>query len=311
MLRDAGLSEAITWSFISPGSSARLELDEGPWQGAVVHNPLSEEQSLMRTTLLVGLIDAAQRNLSRGAGRVALFESGRVYLPERAPEEGGPLAGQFAGLRPPPLREPHRIGAIVCESLVAASWRGEAAASDFYLGKGLVELLCQVLRAPVEFNRASRPFLHPGRSAEVLIGGEPAGWLGELHPRIAAAEDLPSAVAFELDAAPLIAASGEGEEVYEDLMSYPAIYEDVAVVVDADVPAEAVRAAIHRGGGELLRTARIFDVYEGEQIEAGKRSLALRLEFRAPDRTLVDAEVAERREAIVAAVAEIGGALRG
>ena len=310
VLRDSGLDQAITWTFVAPEEGARLGLEDGAHRGIAVHNPLSEEQSVMRTTLLGGMIDAARHNLARGAGRVGLFESGRVYLPEPPPSEGGVLAGQFAGHRPPPTREPHRIAALVCESLLVPSWRGEAAASDFYLGKGLIELLGESLRAPVEFTVTERPFLHPGRSAEVEIGGRPAGWLGELHPRLAAANDLPRTVAFELDAEHLFAASGHGEEVYEDLTSFPAVYEDVAVVVDDGVPAAVVRDAIHRGGGELLRASRIFDVYEGEQIEAGRRSLALRLEFRAPDRTLTDAEVAERREAIVEALSEIGGALR-
>jgi phenylalanyl-tRNA synthetase beta chain len=288
ILRDAGLDEAVTWTFVAGDAAARLGLPPSQQAAIAVHNPLSEDQAVMRTSLLGGLIAAAAHNIARGAGRVGLFESGRVYLPV-----------------PPPSR-----AAIVCEALDTPNWRGEAAAADFYLGKGLVELLCRSLRAPVSFERAAEPFLHPGRSARVLVGGEPVGWLGELHPRIAEASDLPASVAFELDAAPLLGAAGEGGEIYEDLTSFPAAYEDVAVVVDEAVEAAAVREAIMRGGGELLRSARIFDVYEGEQIASGKRSLALRLEFRAPDRTLTDAELAERREAIVAALAEIGGSLR-
>jgi phenylalanyl-tRNA synthetase beta chain len=310
VLRDAGLDEAVTWSFVAPDAAARLGLSGDEIGTVRIHNPLSEEQSVMRTDLIGGLIDAATRNLARGAGRVALFESGRVYLPEPAPESAGVLDGRFAGLRPAPAREPHRIGAIVCESLVAPNWRGEAAAADFYLGKGLVELLCDALRVPLDLEISERPFLYPGRTAELLVEGRSAGWLGELHPRVREAADLPAAVAFEIDAGPLFAAWGEGVEVYEDLTSFPAVYEDVAVVVDDSVSAAQVRNAIREGGGELLRDSRIFDVYEGEQIEAGKRSLALRLEFRAPDRTLTDAEVAERREAIVAALEKIGGALR-
>ncbi len=311
ILRDAGLDEAITWSFVSPSAAERLGAT-GEQAGAIsVHNPLSEEQSVMRTTLIGGLIDAASHNFARGAGRVALFESGRVYLPQAPRREGGVLDGAFAGDRPAPAREPHRIGAIVCESLTAPSWRGEAAAPDFYLGKGLLELLCDSLRAPLELRPGERPFLQPGRAAELLIGDAPAGWLGELHPRLRSAADLPPAVAFELDAGPLAAASSEGAEIYEDLTSYPAIYEDVAVVVGSEVRAESVRDAIREGGGELLRSSRIFDVYEGDQIEAGKRSLALRLEFRAPDRTLTDGEVAARRESILASLERIGGALRG
>ncbi|HKJ36980.1 MAG TPA: phenylalanine--tRNA ligase subunit beta [Solirubrobacterales bacterium] len=309
VLRDAGLEEAITWTFVAPDASARLGVDDE--QPITVHNPLSEDQSVMRTSLLGGLIDAAVLNLSRGAVRVSLFESARVYLPERPPTDGGVLDGHFAGHRPPPAREPHRLAAIVCETLAHPSWRGEAAAADFYLGKGLVELLCGSLRAPLEWRAAERPFLHPGRAAELLVGGRLAGWLGELHPRLREAADLPPAVAFELDAGPLVAASAEGAEIYEDLTSYPAVWEDIAVVVDSSVSAAEVREAIREGGGELLRSARIFDVYEGEQVSAGQRSLALRLEFRATDRTLTDEEVADRRGRIVSALDRVGGSLRG
>jgi phenylalanyl-tRNA synthetase beta chain len=312
ILRDAGLDQAITWSFVSPEAQAGL----GPGgardgrSGMRVHNPLSEDQSVMRTSLLGGLIDAATLNLARGAGRVALFESGRVYLPAPPPAAGGVLDGNFAGKRPPPAHEPHRIGAIVCESLAAPSWRGEAAAADFYLGKGLIELLGRSLRAELEISPGMLPFLHPGRAAEITIAGQSAGWLGELHPRVAAAADLPAAVVFELDAGKLFAASAEGAEVYEDLTSFPALYEDLAIVVADDVTAAEVRAAIRAGGGDLLRESRIFDVYEGEQVGAGKRSLAVRLEFRAADRTLTDEDVGEPRAAIIAALERIGGTLR-
>ncbi len=310
ILRDAGLDEAITWTFVAPDALERLGLPPEERQAIALHNPLSEDQSVMRKTLLGGLIEAAAHNVARGAVRVGLFESGRVYLPLPPPSDGGFLAGQFAGRRPAPAREPQRLAAIVCEGLGRESWRGESFAADFYLGKGLVESLCNSLRAPLSFERVEEPFLYPGRSARVLVAGEPAGWLGELHPRVADAFDLPASVAFELDAAPLLAAAGEGAEVYEDLTSFPAAYEDVAVVVDDGVEAAEVRGAVERGGGELLRSAVIFDVYEGEQIAPGRRSLALRLEFRAPDRTLTDAELSERRQAIVSALAEIGGSLR-
>ncbi len=310
LLRDAGLNEVVTWAFVAPSEAARLGLPGEGGEGIAVHNPLSEELSVMRTSLLGGLIGAAGYNLARGAGEIALFESGRVYLRKAPPETGGVLAGQFAGLRPPPVREPHRIGAIIAGPLGPHSWRGEPVPADFYSGKGLIELLCASVHASVVLSAVELPFLHPGRGAEVRIGGTAAGWLGELHPRLAADHDLPPSVAFELDAAAFFEASTEGEEIYEDLTSFPAVFEDIAVVVDDAVPAAAVHAAVEAGGGELLRSARIFDLYEGEQVGAGKRSLALRLEFRAADRTLTDADVAAKREAIVAELGELGGSLR-
>ncbi|MBK5117966.1 MAG: phenylalanine--tRNA ligase subunit beta, partial [Thermoleophilia bacterium] len=203
------------------------------------------------------------------------------------------------------------LAALVAGALGAPSWRGEPAPADFYLGKGLLELLCGALRAEFELEPTQLPFLHPGRAASVTVGGRAAGWLGELHPRLAAKMDLPASFAFEIDAGALIAASTVGAEIYEDLTSFPAVYEDLAVVIDDSVAAAAVGAAIEEGGGALLHDNRVFDVYEGEQIEPGKRSLAVRLEFRASDRTLTDAEVAECRAAIVAALGRLGGVLRG
>jgi phenylalanyl-tRNA synthetase beta chain len=156
---------------------------------------------------------------------------------------------------------------------------------------------------------AREPFLHPGRAAAVEVGGVGAGWLGELHPRVARDWELPGGTAFELDVAPLLAAAADDRQ-YEDLTTFPALYEDIALALPDEVPAERVRQMVLEAGGELLRSARVFDLYRGEQVGAGRKSLALRLEFRADDRTLTDAEVAERRQAIKRGLEAIGGALR-
>jgi phenylalanyl-tRNA synthetase beta chain len=163
---------------------------------------------------------------------------------------------------------------------------------------------------PVEVVPGDQPFLHPGRSGRVLVDGEDIVWIGEIHPLVCRDWDLEAAAGFEVDLAPLVAASPLGEEAYEDVISYPAVNQDVAVVVDEAVPAAEVRAAVLEGGGELLRSAEVFDLYRGEQLGEGRKSLALRLSFRAADRTLTDEEVAERRRAIEAAVEKIGGSLR-
>jgi phenylalanyl-tRNA synthetase beta chain len=144
----------------------------------------------------------------------------------------------------------------------------------------------------------------------VRLGENTVGWIGEIHPRVCATWDLDGAAGFELDLAPLIAASPAGSETYEDVITYPAVHQDVAVVVPEEVTAAAVRAAVVDAAGELLRSAEIFDLYRGEQVGEGRKSLALRLEFRAADRTLTDDEVAERRQAITEAIARIGGSLR-
>ena len=158
---------------------------------------------------------------------------------------------------------------------------------------------------------ADQPFLHPRRAATVLIGDRPAGWLGELHPSVAAAWDLPGAAGFELDFGPL-AGAATAVPRYEDVTSLPAIRQDLAVVVPADTPADSVLEVIRGAGGALLRGAEVFDVYRGAQVGEGLASLAIRLEFRAADRTLTDEEVAQRREKIVAALRDrLQGELRG
>ncbi|HEU5106858.1 MAG TPA: phenylalanine--tRNA ligase subunit beta [Solirubrobacterales bacterium] len=312
-LRDLGFDQVVGWSFTDPGEAGRLRIPEDDPRGTPVllANPLSEEQSAMRTALLGSLLDIAARNVARGASDLALFESARVYL--RDPSQGkavDPLAGHFAGDQPAPFSEPHRFAALATGALSERSWRGGGAAADFFALKGALEALARQLGVALSFAPAEQPFLHPGRSAAVSIDGAAAGWLGEVHPLVCRTWDLDSAVAFEIDAAPLIAAATVGEETYEDVTTFPAVYQDLAVVVPADVPAEAVSEAIRAGGGELLQRTEVFDLFEGEQLGEGRKSLALNLEFRAPDRTLTDDEVAGLREAIKAKLDEIGGTLR-
>jgi phenylalanyl-tRNA synthetase beta chain len=314
VMRGLGFDGVTTLSLTDPGMPLRLRLGDGDVRAAPisVSNPLSADHSQLRTTLLGSLLDAARYNLAHGTERVALFESGRAYLPEGEPSGEGTLAGVFPGDRPAPAYEPHRIGALAVGSLAAQSWRGsgDADAADFYAVKGVAEALAHQLGTEVTVASESQPFLHPGRAASLLVDGLTAGWIGELHPLVCREWDLEAAAAFEVDLGALVAASSHGRESYEDVISFPAVHEDIAVVVSEHVDAEGVRAAVLDGGGDLLRAAEIFDVYRGEQVGGGKKSLALRLEFRAGDRTLTDEEVAERREAIIKALAKIGGSLR-
>jgi len=310
-MRDLGFDEVVGWSFTDPGMSGRLRIpaDDERAGGVVLANPLSEDQSVMRTTVLGSLLDVAQRNLSRDADVVAFFESGRVYL-SGAPDDGGALAGDFPGERSAPDCEPHRIGCLAVGPLTAKSWRGGGEPADFFALKGVVEALAGQLGTTIACESGIEPFLHPGRSATVSVGGAVAGWIGELHPLVCRAWDLEVAVGFEIDLAVLVAAASAGEEAYEDVATFPASYQDLAVVVPTELPAAELRAAVRASGGELLHAADVFDVYEGEQVGEGRKSLALRLEFRAPDRTLTDDEVSERRAAIEAALEKIGGSLR-
>jgi phenylalanyl-tRNA synthetase beta chain len=265
---------------------------------------------VVRTALLGSLLDDARYNLAHGAERVALYESGRASLRDGSSPHDGVLAGKFAGDRPAPAFEPWRIGALAVGDLRPAGWRGEPVSADFYSLKGVLEAMATELEVQFEVVPGEQPFLHPGRSGRVLVDGEEIGWLGEIHPLVCRDWDLEAAAGFEVDLAPLVAASPMGKETYEDVISFPAVNQDVAVVVDDVVPAAEVRAAVLEGGGELLRSAEVFDLYRGEQLGEGRKSLALRLTFRAADRTLTDEEVTERRRAIESAVQGIGGSLR-
>jgi phenylalanyl-tRNA synthetase beta chain len=321
-MRDLGFDEVVGWSFTDPGEPGRLRIaaDDPRANGIVLSNPLSEDQSVMRTTVLGSLLDVAQRNLARGAEHVALFESGRVYLTH--PPTGlkandistlrpvGGLFGDFPGDRAAPDYEPHRIGCLAVGPLIARSWRGGGEAVDFFALKGALEALAGQLGVPLSFEPSEEPFLHPGRSARVRTGEETAGWIGELHPLVCRVWDVEAAVAFEVDLAPLVSAAAAGEETFEDVTTFPPVLQDLAVVVPDAISAEEVRGAVLDAAGELLHAATVFDLYAGKQLGEGRKSLALRLEFRAADRTLTDEEVTERRSAIEAALEEIGGTLR-
>jgi phenylalanyl-tRNA synthetase beta chain len=311
VMRDLGFDAVVNLSLTAPEMPTRLRLpeDDPRRQPIRVSNPLSLEHSELRTTLLGSLLDAARYNLAHGAERVALYESGRAYLRE-GDGPGGVLGGHFAGERPQPAHEPHRIACLAAGSLGTQSWRGEAEPADFFALKGALEALASQLGAELEVEQGTEPFLHPGRAAHVRFGGAEAGWLGELHPLVCRQWGLEAAAGFEVGLGELAQAASLGREQYVDVTSFPAVHQDLAVLVDEDVPAARVREAVLSGGGELLRSADVFDLYRGRQVGEGRKSLALRLTFRAPDRTLTDEEVAGLREQIRARLAELGGSLR-
>jgi phenylalanyl-tRNA synthetase beta chain len=287
---------------------------------------MSEEQARLRTTLLGSLLDNLRRNRARGAEDVRLWERGTVYI---APEDGGEARSFAVGRpaaagtlrRPDPIpgldrlpREEDHIGVLLAGRLRPASWREpEPPRADFFVAKGVLAALLDTLRVRWRVEAAREPFLHPGRSARVLVGDDtPVGWLGELHPAVAAGWDVEGVAAgFEIDLAPVLVAAPAVPD-YDDVTSFPAIRQDLAVVVPDAVAAADVLEVVRSAGGGLLRSVEVFDVYRGAQVGEGRMSLALRLEFRAPDRTLTDEEVAQRRSKIVAALAErLGGELRG
>jgi len=317
-LRESGFDEMVGWSFTDPGEAERLRLDgnDPRAKGVKLANPLSEDQSVMRTTLLGSVLAAAQRNLARGADRVALFESGRVYLP--AGEFGpGPLGGDFPGKTRPPGNEPHQVCAVAVGPIDPASWQGEPAAADFFALKGVIEHLAAGLgisgvELSVQGGRKTQPFLHPGKSGTVLIWDKEIGWIGEIHPLVAAEYDLEGAVAFEIALGDLLESSPIGEEEYVDFSPYPPVERDLAVVVPEEISASRVIAEIRGAGGHLLNEeVTVFDVYRGEGVDEGEKSLALRLQFQSFERTLSDEEIEPTWQKIIEALEGIGGRLRG
>jgi phenylalanyl-tRNA synthetase beta chain len=294
-LAGAGLHEAIGWSWSAPELADRLRLpaDDPRRRAIVVENPMSAEHAQMRTTLLGSLLDVARRNVVHGTPDVAIFESGAVYQPNLTP-----LAQALPA-------EPCTIGVLLTGAVRAPSWREPSPPpADFFAAKGVLARLLDALRVDWGIEQAHEPFLHPGRSASVIVSGERVGWLGELHPGVAAEWELSGAVAaFEIDLDAVIAAV-PGPVRYEDYTSFPEVRQDLAVVVPQSVAAAEVVAVVRAAGGPLLASAEVFDVYRGAQVGGDEVSLALRLAFRSPERTLTDDDVAERRAAIEAALAE-------
>jgi phenylalanyl-tRNA synthetase beta chain len=314
-----GLHETMGWSFVAPDQNERLRVEVAP---VALENPMSEEQSVMRTTLLGSLLDAALHNVRRGRDDVRLFEVGGVYRPwadgaEPAPWAWAPMPGTQgeAALRERRLPDERQsLAALLTGAMRPVSWReAKPPQADFFAVKGVLAALMDALRLDWWVNTTEAPgaFLHPGRSARVIVAGQDVGWIGELHPRVAARWDLPQAAAFELDLATVAHAATAVPE-FQDLTSFPAVRQDIAVVIDRDVPADDVVRCVQEAGGSTLRAAEVFDVYSGEQVGEGNKSLALHLVFQADDRTLTEDEVTARRKKIAKALSNrLGAELRG
>ncbi|HBT47209.1 MAG TPA: phenylalanine--tRNA ligase subunit beta [Peptococcaceae bacterium] len=273
-----GLSEVVTYSFINPKGWDVLRLPpEHPWRRTItLQNPLREEQSVLRTTLLPGLLEVAARNANRKVMPVAIFELGRVFLPGR---------GELP-------EEPLRLAGLVMGTL-ERGWSWPRQELDFYYLKGVVEEILGRVRLPeVRFEADTAwPFLHPGRSAALWVGEVNLGFLGELHPDVLEAYGLPQrACVFEVDWEGALDLAG-ATPVYKPLPRFPAVERDLAVVVAEETAADRVREVIAGAGGETLRACRLFDVYRGEQIAPGFKSLAYALTFQRDDRTLTEEEV--------------------
>jgi phenylalanyl-tRNA synthetase beta chain len=297
-----GLSEIVGWSFAEPSLLDRLLLpDDHAMRGVVrLENPLSDAQSIMRPTLLGSLLDAARNNVARNGPDVAIFESGTVY---RAASADDAAAGRGAD-------EHHALGGLLSGALTPRSWHGAPARADFFAAKALLEALLDKLGVVWTVQPRTWPFLHPGRSAAVLAGEQMLGFVGEMHPLVAGAWDLERTAAFAIDLGKVAAAAPE-VAAFETFPAVPSLRQDLAVVLPQDVAAAQVLEQVRAAAGNVLDDVSVFDVYAGEQVGAGRRSLALALSFRAQERTLTDEDVAPARGRIVAALAELGGELRG
>jgi phenylalanyl-tRNA synthetase beta chain len=281
ILVGCGLTEIISYGLTSLDSVSRAQVD-GPSVEATAYirlaNPISQEREFLRQSLLPSLLETLRTN-SRYRQRMALFEIGRVYLPQ--PGEELPL-------------EQRRLGIALTGPVLSASWYDGETPPHFGFAhlKGIVETLVQRLHVPgVRVTEAPHPSLHPARSAALQLAGAPLGIMGEAHPQVCERFDLPeqAVVLLELNLDLLLAQRQPRR--YQRISRFPAALQDMALVVAADVPAQTVEETLRAAGGELLRYVELFDLYQGEQIPPGKKSLAYALTFQAEDRSLTEDEV--------------------
>ncbi len=294
----AGLSEAITMSFVDPERLRLLGWDPASPEFLALRNPLSRERSVLRPTLAVGLLEVVAGNLRRQNADVRCFEVGRVFA------SGGP-----GGL----AREALRVGIALSGARLPRAWYQPREDADLYDAKGLAEHVLAALRVGESQARPrDLPFLEAGRSADLLVSGDPVGWFGEVALSVCEAFDLPAPVFLAELFLDRLRALAPQPLRYQALPRFPAIQRDLAVVVSAEVPAADVTRAMHAVREPLLRRVVLFDVYTGEQVEAGKKSLAYTLVYQAEDRTLTDQEVNEAHARIVEGLRQrFGATLRG
>ncbi|MRS13066.1 MAG: phenylalanine--tRNA ligase subunit beta [Actinobacteria bacterium] len=303
-LRAAGLDEHIGYAFGDRADLGRLGWELASDETLVeLINPMSEEQAVLRWTLVPSLLRAVSHNRCRGVDDVHLYETGTVFLTaegRKLPKErlmaGGALTGAWS----------------------SAGWNEPARPLDFFDGKGVLDSLMDAVHAGRWSVRAcERPWLQPGRSAEIVVGGDVVGWLGEVAPTVLDAFELTAPVVlFELSVSALGKAASAGRTAYREIPRFPALELDVALVVDESVTAERVSEALSAAGGELLESVRLFDVYrdasgaaaDARRLPEGKKSLAFSLSYRAADRTLSDADVRPVHERLLRKVSGAVGA---
>ncbi|GAA1935842.1 phenylalanine--tRNA ligase subunit beta [Streptomyces sodiiphilus] len=324
-LAGAGYVEAPNYPFLGQAALEQLGLpaDDDRRRTVTLVNPLSDEEPALRTTLLPGLLAALRRNHGRGSTDLALFETGLVFRPTgeepeavRLPVDRRPSDEEIAALDAALPRQPRRVAVVLAGARELSGWWGQGRAAGWADAVEAARAVAREAGAELSVAADRHAPWHPGRCAALYasVDGERTlvGHAGELHPRVIKAMGLPErtcAMEADLD---LLARAGAGGVSAPHVSSFPVATQDVALVVDAAVPAARVEAALRSGAGELLESLRLFDVFTGEQVGEGKKSLAYALRFRAADRTLTAEEASAARDAAVAAAVERSGAvLRG
>ncbi|HSL26086.1 MAG TPA: phenylalanine--tRNA ligase subunit beta [Acidimicrobiia bacterium] len=301
LLTGAGLSQAVNLSFQGVGDLDLFAYPAGHEARATikVKNPLNDELASLRTSLLPGLLRSLRYNTARGIADAALFETGRVFFNRQWDDD------------PRVPAQPERLGFAIAGSFGPRDLTGQSRPADVHTATAIWRLLAHGLGLGwYELREATAPGFHPGRTAEVLVGGAAVGHVGEIHPETAAGYELEGRVAAgELELAPLIAETVPWQ--LDEPSLYPAAEFDLAFEVDHDLPAAELVMATATAQADLLETVRVFDEYRGTGLRAGRKSLAIRYVFRAPDHTLSTEEVTAIRSDLIAAAEEVGATLRG
>ncbi|HBI3477638.1 TPA: phenylalanine--tRNA ligase subunit beta [Staphylococcus aureus] len=292
VLEGAGLDQAITYSLVSKEDATAFSMQQR--QTIDLLMPMSEAHASLRQSLLPHLIEAASYNVARKNKDVKLFEIGNVFfangegeLPDQVEYLSGILTGDY----------------------VVNQWQGKKETVDFYLAKGVVDRVSEKLNLEFSYRRADIDGLHPGRTAEILLENKVVGFIGELHPTLAADNDLKRTYVFELNFDTLMAVS-VGYINYQPIPRFPGMSRDIALEVDQNIPAADLLSTIHAHGGNILKDTLVFDVYQGEHLEKGKKSIAIRLNYLDTEETLTDERVSKVQAEIEAALIEQGAVIR-
>jgi phenylalanyl-tRNA synthetase beta chain len=313
-LAAAGYVETLNYPFVGSADWDALQLSPGdPRRNSVrIANPLAETEPLLRTTLIPGLLKTLSRNVGRGLSDIGLFELGLVFLPAagerpkapRLPIDRAPTDEEFKQLEAALPDQPFHLAVALAGNRGNDGWWGSARPVSWADAIEAARVVGRAVGVETDVVATQHAPWHPGRCAQISVGTSVLGHAGELHPKVCVTYGLPSrTAALELDLDLLL---GHADDLVDapHFSTYPVAKEDVALVVDVAVPAADLEAALASGAGPLLESLRLFDVYVGEQVGEGKKSLAYSLRFRAPDRTLTEGEVRSAVDAAVAAAAQ-------